>query len=105
MKYGYLAQLLPEVDLRTVNGLDAIVHTGPLGLVDVKTVALPAGKIITIFLRSAGLTDSFIDSLPCHCLRLTTRISHILSVTIPQMKRLARRNLFAVHNVPGSVAG
>ena len=55
--------IFAEVDLRMVNGLDAIVHTGP-SFVDVKTVALPAGKTGTLFLRGAGFSDTFIDSLP-----------------------------------------
>jgi TIR domain/Pentapeptide repeats (8 copies) len=49
------------VDLRTVEGLDTIIHEGP-STINVNTVRLPDGKTRTLFLRGAGFSDRFIDA-------------------------------------------
>ncbi len=51
------------VDLRTVKGLDTAVHDGP-STVDIKTVVLPQGDALKIFLRGTGFPDTFVDYLP-----------------------------------------
>jgi hypothetical protein len=48
-----------DVDLRTVKGLDAIIHLGP-STVDVATIYKSEGAIPEVFLRGVGVPDSMI---------------------------------------------
>src|SRR5436305_1431458 len=48
-----------NVDLRTVKGLETIVHLGP-STIGTDTISRSEGDIPEVFLREAGLTDPFI---------------------------------------------
>ena len=48
-----------ELDLRTVQGLETVHHGGP-STIGTDTIVLSGGDIPEIFLRGAGLTDTFI---------------------------------------------
>lgn len=50
-------------DLRTVVGLEQIIHEGP-SIVDIKTMLMPQGEVLVQFLRGTGFSNSFIDYLP-----------------------------------------
>lgn len=48
-----------KVDLRTVKGLDAVKHKGP-STIGIDTIMLSEGDIPEVFLRGAGVSDTFI---------------------------------------------
>jgi TIR domain/Pentapeptide repeats (8 copies) len=48
------------VDLSTVKGLETVKHTGP-SIIEINTVYLSQGKIPEVFLKGAGIPDSFIE--------------------------------------------
>lgn len=49
-----------RVDLSTVKGLEAVQHLGP-SIIDIGTIYLSRGTIAEVFLRGAGVPDSFIS--------------------------------------------
>src|SRR5438270_587203 len=50
---------LGDIDLRTVKGLETIFHFGP-STIGTDTISRSEGDIPDIFLRGAGLSDTFI---------------------------------------------
>jgi uncharacterized protein YjbI with pentapeptide repeats len=54
-----LGTILGNVDLRTVKGLETIVHFGP-STIGMDTIMRSKGDIPDVFLRGAGLSDPFI---------------------------------------------
>jgi len=49
-------------DLRTVKGLETVAHTGP-SLIGIDTIYLSKGDIPEVFLRGAGVPESFIANM------------------------------------------
>src|SRR5438067_1017076 len=52
---------LGNVDLRTVKGLETIIHLGP-STIGTDTISRSEGDIPEVFLRRAGLSDTFITN-------------------------------------------
>jgi hypothetical protein len=54
-----LYTIFGDVDLRTVKGLETIIHEGP-SIIGTDTISRSEGDIPEVFLRQAGLSDTFI---------------------------------------------
>ncbi len=57
---GFSGTILGDIDLRTVKGLDSIQHIGP-STIGTDTIERSQGDIPEVFLRGAGLSDTFIE--------------------------------------------
>jgi hypothetical protein len=53
------ATIFGDVDLSTVKGLETLVHHGP-STIDIDTIYLSRGNIPEVFLKGAGVDDTFI---------------------------------------------
>ena len=61
LSHTYMARtLLGELDLRSVKGLETVIHRGPSHL-SVNTLYISHGNIPDIFVRGTGAPDSFIE--------------------------------------------
>src|SRR5262249_20610888 len=61
-----------NLDLRTVKGLETLIHVGP-STIGIDTIIRPQGGIPEVFLCGAGISDTFIAYLPSF---LTTAIQY-----------------------------
>ena len=79
-------------------------YTLALPFVDVKTVALPAGKTGTLFLRGMACPDTFIDSLPSLLTANNQDEPYFISYNSYD-EPLARRICAPIYRIRGYVAG
>ena len=57
-----LGVIFADVDLNLVKGLDTVTHQGP-STIGIETVYRSQGKIPEVFLKEAGVPDSFIENM------------------------------------------